>query len=97
MIKLGGNPKTHDKGWLHDSLSKKTKCRAELVTFEIKVRTKKHDDIKSFLEVKITRYDSSKQERKGHQSLLPRLKLLRKGRLHEKNEDYISQVSIHTY
>jgi hypothetical protein len=22
---------------------------------------------------------------------------LRKGRLHEKNEDYISQVSIHTY
>jgi len=67
------------------------------VTFEIKIRTRKHDDIKSFLKVKITRYNSSKQEQKGHRSLLPRLKLLRKGRLHEKNEDYISQVSIHAY
>jgi hypothetical protein len=28
-------------------------------------RTKKYDDIKSFLEVKITRYNSNKQERKA--------------------------------
>jgi hypothetical protein len=36
-----------------------------LATLEIKGRrTKKYDDIKSFLEVKITRDDLSKQERK---------------------------------
>jgi len=38
---------------------------AKLVTLEIKGRrTKKYDDIKSFQVVKVTRYDSSKQERK---------------------------------
>jgi len=38
---------------------------AKLATLEIKGRrTKKYDDIKSFQVVKVTRYDSSKQERK---------------------------------
>jgi hypothetical protein len=40
-------------------------CWAKLATLEIKGRrTKKYDDIKSFQVVKVTRYDSSKQERK---------------------------------
>jgi hypothetical protein len=60
-------------------------------------RTKKYDDIKSFLEVKITRDDLSKQERKSHRSLLPTLQLLRKERHHEEMGTYISQVSIHAY
>jgi hypothetical protein len=41
---------------------RKKKCKVELVTFEINVEGKKNDDIKSFLEVKIIRCDSSKQE-----------------------------------
>ena len=60
-------------------------------------RTKKYDNIKSFLEVKITRDDSNKQERRSHRSLLPTLQLLRKERYHEETRNYISQVSIHAY
>jgi hypothetical protein len=60
-------------------------------------RTKKYDDIKSFLEVKITRYDLSKQKRKNHRCLLSTLQLLRKERHHEEMGTYISQVSIHAY
>jgi len=71
---------------------------AKLATLEIKGRrTKKYDDIKSFLRVKITRYDSSKQEQKEPSKLTIRLKLLRKGELHEEKGTYISQVSIHAY
>jgi len=52
---------------------------AKLATLEIKGRrTKKYDDMKPFQVVKIIRYDSSKQERESHQSLLPALQLLRK-------------------
>jgi len=69
-----------------------------LATLEIKgQRTKKDDDIKSFIEVKITRDDSSKEERKSHRSLLPTLQLLRKERHHEEMGTYISQVSTHAY
>ena len=53
--------------------------------------------MKPFLEVKITRYDSSKQERKSHQNLLLTLQLLRKERHHEEIRTYISQVSMHAY
>jgi len=60
-------------------------------------RTKKYDDINSFLEVKITRYDSSKQEQKSRWSLLSTLQFLRKERHHEEMGTYISQVSIHAY
>jgi hypothetical protein len=60
-------------------------------------RTKKYDDIKSFLEVKITRDDSSKQERKSHRSLLSTLQFLKKERHHKEMGTYISQVSIHAY
>jgi hypothetical protein len=38
------------------------------MTFEIKVC--KYADVVPFLEVKITSYDSSKQEQKSHRSLL---------------------------
>ena len=70
--------KGENKEKIHDRagsmiLSKK-KCWTKLVTLEIKRwRTKKYDDIKYFLGVKITRDDSSKQERKSHRSSLPTL------------------------
>jgi hypothetical protein len=53
--------------------------------------------MKPFSEVKITRYDSSKQERKSHRNLLLTLQLLRKERHHEEMRTYISQVSMHAY
>ena len=96
MIKLGGNKETYDRA--SSMIPILRKCRAKLATLEIKGRrTKKYDDIKSFLEVKITRDDSSKQKRKSHQSSLPTLQLLRKERHHEEIGTYISQVSIHAY
>ena len=49
-------------------------------------------NIMSFLEVKITRCDSSKQERKVIKVYYQRLKLLRKIKLHEEKGTYISQV-----
>jgi hypothetical protein len=91
MIKLGGNPKPHGGGWLHDSLPNKTKCMAELTTLEVKIGG--HRSIMASNpspRVKITRYDSSKQEWKDHRSLLPILQLLRNERHHEEMGTYIS-------
>jgi hypothetical protein len=84
---------------------------AKLATLEIKGRrTKKYDDIKSFLGVNITRDDSSKQERKKPSKLTIRdsnfwenENSMKKRELHvEKGTPwrkgtYISQVSIHAY
>jgi hypothetical protein len=68
MIKLGGNKKT--SGRAGSMIPFLRNYWAKLATLEIKGwRTKKYDDIKSFQVVKITRYDSSKQERKESSKL----------------------------
>jgi len=96
MIKLGGNQKMHGKAGSMIPFLRKILGKTGN-PWDKGRRTKKYDDIKSFLEVKITRYDSSKQERKSHRCLLSTLQLLRKERHHEEMETYISQVGIHAY
>jgi len=96
MIKLGGNQKTRGRAGSMILFLRKMSGKIDN-PWDKGRRTKKYDDIKSFLEVKITRYDSSKQERKSHRCLLSTLQLLREERHHEEMGTYISQVSIHAY
>jgi hypothetical protein len=96
MIKLGGNKKTLGRAGSMIPFLRKMPVKISN-PWDKGWGTKKYDDIKSFLEVKIIRDDSSKQERRRHRSSLPTLQLLRKERHHEKMRTYISQVSIHAY
>jgi len=108
MIKLGGNQKHLAE--LAPWFPFLRNYWAKLATLEIKGRrTKKYDDIKSFQVVKITRYDSSKQEREpskltirdsnfweNENSMKKRELHVEKGNPWRKGT-YISQVSIHAY
>jgi len=96
MIKLGGQSKTPDRAGSMIHFLRKMSSKIGNPWDKVQ-RTRKYDDIKSFLEVKITRYDSSKQEQKSHWCLLSTLQLLRNERHHEEMGTYISQVSMHAY